>query len=110
MSSDVSLAEKLRRLAEHGERYARNNPETSQRKAASVAMGEKKGFVRCCDCIHRHEIVENRGSLGSNPRDKYCPVPANGQTLLNGMRSDQALRAWRKCPSFEWDHGKEVSK
>lgn len=68
----------------------------------------RESLVRCCDCIHRHELISNRNALGKSKTDKFCPLPSNGVTLLNGMRSKQSLRAWRKCPSFEWDGEKEA--
>lgn len=63
--------------------------------------------VRCCDCRHRHKLIPKRGRFNRNGRDKYCAVNINGVVLLNAMRNDQALRAWRKCPNFEWDKEKE---
>jgi hypothetical protein len=67
----------------------------------------KKGLVRCVDCRHRSELVPNRNMAGYSAHDKYCPVPINGESLRNAMRSDQAIRTWRRCPNFEWD-GKEA--
>lgn len=61
---------------------------------------QRKDLVRCCDCINQDKILLNQGVT---QRDKYCPVPINGQLLLNGMRNDQALKAWRMCDNFKWN-------
>lgn len=67
-------------------------------KTASSTVQER---VRCIDCKHSQHLLLNRNWMGASPRDKYCPVPINGVTLLNGMKTDQALHAWRICPYFE---------
>ena len=62
-------------------------------------MLTEKDRVRCCDCAHRHQIVDKQNLLG----DKFCPVPINGVTLVGGANNGQALKAWRKCTYFEKD-------
>ena len=57
-------------------------------------------MVRCRDCLNRHKLIANRNHFNSNPRDKFCEANVNGVVLLNAMRNDQALNAWRLCPSF----------
>jgi len=67
------------------------------------------GFCRCLDCVHRDKLVPNRSRFGENGRDKFCKENINGVVLLNAMRNDQALTAWRRCGAFVLN-GKEATK
>jgi len=60
------------------------------------------GKVRCVDCDFVDGLKPNHnGFTGKSDTDKYCDKPTNGQTLLNAMRNNQAIRSWRFCEAYK---------
>lgn len=80
----------------------------TKQEVSQLFMGKLEEKVRCCDCQNQDKIMPNHSRLGPSQHNKFCPVPVNGEVLVNGMNNDQALRAWRRCECFVWNGEKEA--